>query len=332
MLKFLLSFFIFCHCAIASNYQKPFRIVKDALQIASQQDVNNFGRVFSRVITHNHDDFQQTSPFNHHKHMHYHGSPFWPTSDISVKKTIFLGSNNSQLLEFHQELNRRFNSPQFQGKKNPLLVFPEDVEHHDRISYEERSSFLPGFHNSFVNGHQRSFYEHELAFPLCAISFFDEADVKKRPKGKPQRWYTPLEQALLMSSKKQYINEFAILDGDKQNGFWGNYSNFAIALIPKGTTIYGHFGLVAHQRNSKCGTLKRGGAGQFYIAGAKAAKKIDLITLEDALDVTSGEINFVESLAKIGLINGSQSNSERIIFDTLRAGFKEYYEIYEKHG
>ena len=329
-IKYLLIFFVFCHYATAAAYQRPFAIVRSALQDAYQQDKGHLGRIFSRVITHNFESFNQTSPFNHSQHMHQNSSVLWPTSDITTTRTVnmFTSSKDSQLLDLYQELNKRFDSPRFKGIINPLLVFPKVLSASEYANYQNRASYLPRGHHSFVSGHQRSFYQYDLDFPLVVTSFFDLTDAKDRtkyPNGKLQKWYAPIEQSLLIASKKQYINEFAILDGDKRKGLWGDYSQFAIALLPAGTTLYGHFGITAFQINDTHDTLKQGGASQFYIAGSKAQKEIKLINI-DALDNATGEINFVKSLVDIGLIYPEESD----IFHQLRNGFKEYYDIYEK--
>jgi hypothetical protein len=329
-IKYLLIFFVFCHYATAAAYQRPFAIVRSALQEAARQNPDHLARIFSRVITHGCEKFNQTSPLNHHKHMHHNSAVFWPTSDTTTTRTVSMptSSKSSQLLNLHQELDKRFESLNFKGIINPLLVFPKVLSASEYANYQNRASYLPRGQNSFVTGHQRSFYEYELDFPLVVTSFFDLTDAKdkiKYPNGKLQKWYAPIEQSLLIASKKQYINDFAILDGDKRKGLWGDYSEFAIALLPAGTTLYGHFGVTASQINDTHDSIKQGGASQFYIAGAKAQKEIKLINI-DALDNATGEINFVKSLVDIGLIYPEESD----VFYKLRNGFKEYYDVYEK--
>ncbi len=323
-IKYLLLFFILCQSTFASVYQRPFAIVRNALQEAAQQDPHHLGRIFSRVITHGLDKFDQTSPFNHYKHMHHNNAAFWPTSDITTTKTVnmFSAPTNSPLLEFYKTLYERSQSPNFKGVINSSLMLPQSLSQYELTNYERRASYLPRGHRSFINGHQRSFFEYGVPFPLIVVSFFDSidaSDIIKYPLGKPQKWYAPLEQALLIASKKQYINDFAILDGNKQNGGWGDYSKFTLTVIPPSTTLYGHFGLTASQKN------ENGGASQFYIPAAKTIKGTQLFSL-DALDTATGEINFVKNLVDIGLIYPEESD----VFYKLRNGFKEYYDVYEQ--
>lgn len=321
-IKYLLFFFIFYSGIFASVYQRPFALVRSALQEAVQKEPENLGRIFSMVITTH--GFDQTSPFNHSEHMHNNSSMFWPTSDITDTKTVnrLATSINSPLLDFYKILYERYQSPHFKGSTNPSLVLPTTLSKYELTNYQKRASYLPRGHHSFINGHQRSFFEYDLTFPLVLASFFDPndaSDTTKYPLGKPQKWYAPLEQVLLITSKRQYLNEFAILDGPKQSGGWGNYSKFTIAIIPPSTTLYGHFGLTASQK------AENGGASQLYIAAAKGKKDIPLIDI-DALDSVTEKINFIRSLVNIGLIHSSESD----IFEKLRNGFEEYYKIYER--
>ena len=279
-LKIVSFLFLLCSCAYSSAYQGAFAAAEGSLLRARMSGLP-LVKTFCRVITLGADELHHTTPHNRLAFLHSHYARRWSTvlGEVPNKQTSSTTSDRLKTInklgkiegmddippleDFHAQLAARFEQTLLvdgEGvkrlkKPHPSLTYPIKLGGKDKLTFQEKLCFRPN-DRPFVNGHEVLLDKWQLEFPIMAVTFFDQEEAAKKVRTlsnagsgsskKVCNWFAPLEQALIMSHKRQYLNNLAILNGAQPNG-WGDYNRFALALIPVGTVITGSYGLVAHQ-------------------------------------------------------------------------------------
>ncbi len=222
---------------------------------------------FYRIVTKGKEDLCTVEKSEHSSFMYTHYSSRWVlefTPQNTISRRFSRIDKDAPFESFHSEISSRIKTkldiknlePHHSLTSQPYLQ--TGINH---LSYPVLdSSFVPG-HKIVLNG--------KTAFPITLISFFDSS---KTGGKKFQKWGTPIEQALMMSSKSDYFSWLSLL-----NGIWGNYTEIALGIIPERSEVYLCMGLTAPQWSpddlfapGKIGTLypvkfESGGGVQFHI-------------------------------------------------------------------
>jgi hypothetical protein len=319
----ILCFFCNSLAVTGAGFEGLLNMIERAKANTTSHIVTNF----MRTVTQGGPALLPLSPTNFNAFIYRNYSSRWIARHIDTSQINPYYGNNVPYTEWNKTNGKPLTPAFFQDLSSPFDALPPFIEFHEGMSerlgstnlppheslgfkkyYPDESSctYLKGFNpDSFFSGHQIILHG-KTVFPIVGISFFDqqykESSKAKYKKLIPQNWLTPLEQALIMNSREEYVSQLALLKE------WCNYSRFALGFIPRGENIVASVGLANPQWSpsdlfvSK-GTpieFQAGGAVQFYIYSVSNMHWVDI-------DVLHGDtLRVAEALLKLGIINANE--------------------------
>lgn len=311
----------------ASSYQKVFDNLRPIITQAQimPSPLPRVARHFCRIFTNNEGQCDSVNHACLNMLLNRHYIEKWATGNSSA---MSWGDNRIQsprktpLIKFHESFSSRFNTLINSNKNIQSSVQCTSVlAQKDEDSLREHHLFDQ---DNFVSGHQIVLKDFLIPFPLVVVAFFDKSTILKSNHNKffipkTHNYFVPLEQALLMTKRKQILERLALLEGNKNMlGGWGvSYTGTAIGLISPNTRITGSIGIVASQTYApiqKDDLRKRcGGATQLYIA--KTDSDITFIDINAIREINQGTSNYsiddklylVDEFSKIGLLSPTEA-------------------------